>query len=74
METKAGHPGAFAQFDLGRVDSPAFVIDAAKLLRDVEELVAERWRGEPREVLVDAFSLRTAYQDSADASKDAVRT
>ena len=22
-------------------------IDAAKLLRDVEELVAERWRGEP---------------------------
>ena len=49
-------------------------IDAAKLLRDVEELVAERWRGEPREVLVDAFSLRTAYQGSADASKDAVRT
>ena len=48
-------------------------IDAAKLLRDVEELVAERWR-EPREVLVDAFSLRTAYQGSADASKDAVRT
>ena len=49
-------------------------IDAAKLLRDVEELVAERWRGEPREVLVDAFSLRTAYQGSADASEDAVRT
>ena len=31
METKAGDPGAFAQFDLGRVDSPAFVVDAAKL-------------------------------------------
>jgi carboxynorspermidine decarboxylase len=31
MQTKAGDPGAFAQFDLARVDSPAFVIDAAKL-------------------------------------------
>ena len=31
METRAGHPGAFAQFDLSRVDSPAFVVDAAKL-------------------------------------------
>ncbi len=31
METKAGDPGAFAHFDLSRVDSPAFVVDAAKL-------------------------------------------
>ena len=31
METKAGDPGAFARFDLHRVDSPAFVVDAAKL-------------------------------------------
>lgn len=31
METRAGDPGAFAQFDLGRVDSPAFVVDAARL-------------------------------------------
>ncbi len=31
METKAGDPGAFARFDLTRVDSPAFVVDAAKL-------------------------------------------
>ncbi|MEO9491228.1 MAG: carboxynorspermidine decarboxylase [Marinomonas sp.] len=31
MQTKAGDPGAFAEFDLGRVDSPAFVVDAAKL-------------------------------------------
>lgn len=31
METKAGDPGAFAQFELTRVDSPAFVVDAAKL-------------------------------------------
>lgn len=31
METRAGDPGAFARFDLERVDSPAFVVDAAKL-------------------------------------------
>ncbi len=31
METRAGDPGAFAHFDLTRVDSPAFVVDAAKL-------------------------------------------
>ena len=31
METKAGDPGAFASFDLTRVPSPAFVVDAAKV-------------------------------------------
>lgn len=31
METRAGDPGAFAQFDLHRVPSPAFVVDAAKV-------------------------------------------
>lgn len=31
METKAGDPGAFARFDLNRVPSPAFVVDAAKV-------------------------------------------
>ncbi|WP_298333211.1 carboxynorspermidine decarboxylase [uncultured Erythrobacter sp.] len=31
MRTQAGNPGAFAQFDLTRVDSPAFVVDAAKI-------------------------------------------
>ena len=31
METRAGDPGAFAHFDLSRVDSPAFVVDAATL-------------------------------------------
>ena len=31
METRAGDPGAFARFDLSRVDSPAFVVDAARL-------------------------------------------
>jgi carboxynorspermidine decarboxylase len=43
METRAGDPGACANFDLSRVDSPAFVVDAAKLrdnlrvLQDVGE-------------------------------------
>ena len=35
METRAGDPGAFARFDLARVDSPAFVIDAAALRRNL---------------------------------------
>ena len=38
METKAGDPGAFAEFDLGRVDSPAFVIDMAKLRANCQVL------------------------------------
>ncbi len=31
MQTKAGDPGAFAHFDIARVDTPAFVVDAAKI-------------------------------------------
>src|SRR5699024_5757333 len=44
METKAGDPGAFAHFDLSRVDSPAFVVDAAKLRENLRVLadVGER--------------------------------
>ncbi|MBE5073262.1 carboxynorspermidine decarboxylase [Erythrobacteraceae bacterium E2-1 Yellow Sea] len=38
METKAGDPGAFAHFDLNRVDSPAFVVDAAKLRANCQML------------------------------------
>jgi carboxynorspermidine decarboxylase len=38
METRAGDPGAFAQFDLSRVDSPAFVVDAAKLRENLRIL------------------------------------
>jgi carboxynorspermidine decarboxylase len=43
METRAGDPGAFARFDLNRVPSPAFVVDAAKVranlavLRDIRD-------------------------------------
>ncbi|NMW31120.1 carboxynorspermidine decarboxylase [Altererythrobacter sp. RZ02] len=42
METKAGDPGAFAQFDLNRVDSPAFVIDASKLRANLQILAEIR--------------------------------
>jgi carboxynorspermidine decarboxylase len=38
METRAGDPGAFARFDLERVDSPAFVVDAAKLRANLQIL------------------------------------
>lgn len=38
METKAGNPGAFAHFDLNRVPSPAFVVDAAKLRANLQIL------------------------------------
>lgn len=42
METRAGDPGAFAHFDLSRVDSPAFVVDAAKLRANCQVLAAIR--------------------------------
>ena len=42
METKAGDPGAFAHFDLDRVDSPAFVVDAAKLRANCQVLAEIR--------------------------------
>ena len=42
METRAGDPGAFAQFDLDRVDSPAFVVDAAKLRANLQILADVR--------------------------------
>jgi carboxynorspermidine decarboxylase len=38
METRAGDPGAFAQFDLSRVDSPAFVVDVARLRANLRVL------------------------------------
>jgi len=44
METRAGDPGAFAQFDLSRVDSPAFVVDAARLRQNLSILADVRNR------------------------------
>jgi carboxynorspermidine decarboxylase len=44
METRAGDPGAFAHFDLNRVDSPAFVVDAARLRQNLQVLADVRDR------------------------------
>ena len=44
METRAGDPGAFAHFDLGRVDSPSFVVDAARLRQNLSILADVRDR------------------------------
>jgi carboxynorspermidine decarboxylase len=44
METKAGDPGAFAQFDLSRVSSPAFVVDEARLRANLAILADVRDR------------------------------
>ena len=35
MQTRAGDPGAFARFDLNRVPTPAFVVDAAAVRRNL---------------------------------------
>src|SRR3546814_21082169 len=40
MATRAGDPGAFARFDLTRVPSPAFVVDAAKMRANLAVLRA----------------------------------
>jgi carboxynorspermidine decarboxylase len=44
METRAGDPGAFAHFDLSRVDSPSFVVDLAKLRANLAVLANVRDR------------------------------
>lgn len=44
METRAGDPGAFADFDLSRVDSPAFVVDEARLRANLAVLADVRDR------------------------------
>ena len=58
METKAGDPGAFAQFDLSRVDSPAFVVDAAKLRANCRVLAEIRDEAEIKMLAaLKAFSM-----------------
>jgi len=58
METRAGDPGAFAHFDLSRVDSPSFVVDAAKL-RDNLRVLADIGERSGAKVLsaLKAFSM-----------------
>jgi carboxynorspermidine decarboxylase len=58
METKAGDPGAFARFDLGRVPSPAFVVDEAAVRRNLEILADIKERSGARILLaLKAFSM-----------------
>lgn len=58
METRAGDPGAFARFDLSRVDSPAFVLDAAALRRNLAVLADIRDRAGIRMLAaLKAFSM-----------------
>ncbi len=60
METRAGDPGAFAHFDLNRVDSPAFVVDAARL-RENCRILAQVGEASGAKVLaaLKAFSMWT---------------
>lgn len=46
METKAGDPGAFAQFDLKRVPSPSFVVDETAVRRNLAILKDVRDRAD----------------------------
>ena len=58
METRAGDPGAFVNFDLDRVDSPAFVVDAAKLRANCQVLAGIRDEADIRMLsALKAFSM-----------------
>ncbi len=58
METRAGDPGAFAHFDLHRVDSPSFVVDVAKLRQNLRILADIRDRAGIRVLAaLKAFSM-----------------
>lgn len=58
METRAGGPGAFARFDLSRVPSPCFVVDAAAVERNLATLRAVADRGGATVLLaLKAFSM-----------------
>ncbi|WP_109357001.1 carboxynorspermidine decarboxylase [Sphingorhabdus sp. EL138] len=58
METKAGDPGAFAHFDLARVPSPAFVVDATAVRGNLEILADVKARSGAKVLLaLKAFSM-----------------
>jgi carboxynorspermidine decarboxylase len=61
MQTKAGDPGAFAQFDLSRVDSPAFVVDAAKLRANCQVLADIRDRAASDGASIKVFAALKAF-------------
>jgi len=58
METRAGDPGAFADFDLSRVPSPCFVVDEAAVRRNLAVLKDVRDRSGAKVLLaLKAFSM-----------------
>lgn len=58
MSTKAGDPGAFASFDLSRVPSPCFVVDAAAVERNLQIIADVRDRAGVKVLLaLKAFSM-----------------
>ncbi len=58
METQAAGPGAFAEFDLSRVPSPCFVVDAAAVRRNLTILQDVGARSGARVLLaLKAFSM-----------------
>ena len=61
METKAGNPGAFAHFDLNRVDSPAFVVDAAKIRANCQVLAGIRDEAMSEGASIKVFSALKAF-------------
>ena len=61
MQTKAGDPGAFAHFDLSRVDSPAFVVDAAKLRANCRVLAGVRDAAAADGADIKVFAALKAY-------------
>ena len=61
METRAGNPGAFAHFDLSRVDSPAFVVDAAKIRANCQTLAAIRDEAASDGASIKVFSALKAF-------------
>lgn len=72
METRAGDPGAFAHFDLTRVPSPAFVVDAAAVRRNLAMLKDVRDRsGIKMLAALKAFSM-WALGDTVAACLDGV--
>jgi len=61
LETKAGNPGAFAHFDLSRVDSPAFVVDAAKIRANCQLLADLRDEAAGGDENIKIFSALKAF-------------
>ncbi|MEO9469255.1 carboxynorspermidine decarboxylase [Parasphingorhabdus sp.] len=58
MDTKAGDPGAFSDFDLSRVPSPAFVIDEVAVRKNLDILDDVRKRSDVKILLaLKAFSM-----------------